>query len=98
MATCRTVVYPDSIWDFCANLPAAILFTVLFGLTTIAHIAQAVIYKKIYSTVIILAGATQAAAYALRSLSIANPSNETFYTLWFILLMVSDPGSGIELC
>ncbi len=41
---------PDSVWPpFCPSLPAAYLYAVLFGIITIAHIAQMIAHKKWYS-------------------------------------------------
>jgi hypothetical protein len=75
-------------WSFCPNLPAAYLFAVLFGLTTVAHMAQAVIHRKGYSWVIILSALLQLLAYVFRIVSIQTPDSESLYILWFVLLLV----------
>ena len=55
--TCKAVNTHDTNWEFCPNIGAAYVLTVLFAATTVAHIVQAVVYRKGYSWVIILAGA-----------------------------------------
>lgn len=53
---CKAVNADDTLWDFCPSVGAAFLFTVLFAITTAAHFVQAIVYRKGYSWVIILAG------------------------------------------
>lgn len=43
---------PKAQWSYCPSLGAAILFTILFGSTTCAHVAQAVIYRKKFCWVV----------------------------------------------
>ncbi|KFY78699.1 hypothetical protein V499_02192 [Pseudogymnoascus sp. VKM F-103] len=40
-------------WAFCPSTPPAIVFTVLFAITTFAHLSQAIFYKKAYCWVIV---------------------------------------------
>ncbi|KAK5164516.1 uncharacterized protein LTR77_009722 [Saxophila tyrrhenica] len=68
---------------------AAYLYTVLFGITTIAHAVQMFLHRKPYSFVITFSGALQTAAYVLRVLSIQNPASVGFYTYWFVIMMVA---------
>ena len=55
-----------------------------------AHIAQAVIYRKGYSWVIIVSCLMQFACYIFRVLSIKNPNSSTDAIAWFILILVSN--------
>ncbi|TVY42064.1 hypothetical protein LSUB1_G001846 [Lachnellula subtilissima] len=71
-------------WDSCPSTPAAILFAVLFALTTSAHLAQGILYKKLYSWVIICSGLAQTLNFIFRVISIKNPTNLGDYTAWFI--------------
>ncbi|KAK2873841.1 hypothetical protein FQN49_002026 [Arthroderma sp. PD_2] len=57
----------DLAWDSCPSFPPAVLFSVLFFLTTTTHIVQAVTFKKPFSWVIIVGGAWELAAFALRA-------------------------------
>ena len=74
-------------WSFCPSIGADYLFTLLFGAVAVAHIAQAIIYKKVYSLVIIIAAAWQTAAFAFRADSILNPWETNPYSAWFILIL-----------
>ncbi|RFU27627.1 hypothetical protein B7463_g8702, partial [Scytalidium lignicola] len=79
---------PNTIWSFCASLPAAYVFLSFFSLTAVAHIIQAVLYKKAYCWVIIVSALWQVATYTLRILSINNPTSYGLYAGWFVLIMV----------
>ena len=87
MAKCNAITDPNSIWTFCPNVGAAYLFAALFGLITIAHVVQAIAYRKLYSLVIIISAALQTATYVLRILSIQHVTNDQFYTYWFVFMM-----------
>lgn len=76
-------------WNFCPSFAASILFTVLFGATTLAHIIQAAQHKKAYCWVIIMSGIWQTVCYIFRDLSIRNPDSFADYAAWFILILVS---------
>ena len=39
---------PDTLWNFCPSFPAADLYAILFGLITIAHVAQAINHRRMY--------------------------------------------------
>lgn len=76
-------------WSLCPSLPAAILFTILFALTTCAHLSQAVFYKKIYCWVIVGSGLAQTVNCILRIVSIKNPNSLGPYAAWFVLILAS---------
>jgi hypothetical protein len=80
---------PNAQWNFCPNIGAAYLFCILFGLTTIAHIAQAIRYKKAYCWVIIASAGAQTLCYIFRVLSIIYSANQSYYDAWFVLILVS---------
>ena len=61
---------------------------VLFGLTLVAHIVQAIQHRKAYCWVIIMASSWQTAAYVCRIISIQQPKSIGPYSAWFILLLV----------
>ncbi|RDW65136.1 hypothetical protein BP6252_10787 [Coleophoma cylindrospora] len=63
----------NTVWAFCPSTPAAILFTVLFALTTLAHLSQAIFYRKRYCWVIIGSGLIQTTNYIFRIISIIAP-------------------------
>ncbi|KAE9374872.1 hypothetical protein N431DRAFT_533814 [Stipitochalara longipes BDJ] len=69
-------------WDFCPSTPAAIIFTVLFALTTSAHLWQAIFYKKTYCWVIVGSGLAQTLNYIFRIISIKDPDSLSMYTAW----------------
>lgn len=79
---------PDTQWNFCPEIGPAYLFAVLFGLTTIGHIYQAIHYRKPYCWVIILSGLAQTLCYIFRILSIKNHTVFGDYAAWFILILV----------
>ena len=64
-------------------------FTILFALTTVTHLIQAIFYRKGYCWVIICSGLAQTICYIFRLLSIQNPTSFSDYAAWFILILVS---------
>ena len=89
MGSCSAQTNPNSQWPaLCPNSGAAYLFAILFGLTLTAHIVQSIIYRKGYSWVIAMGALWQTACYVFRILSIKYVANETYYSVWFILMLV----------
>lgn len=90
MGGCPAQTDPNTQWPgLCPNSGAAYLFAVLFGLTLTAHIVQSIIYRKGYSWVIAIGALWETACYVFRILSIKHVANETFYTVWFILMLLA---------
>ncbi|PVI08236.1 hypothetical protein DM02DRAFT_690747 [Periconia macrospinosa] len=91
MATdsCAALTTQGSVWTFCPSLGADVLFCVLFALTTVAHIAQMIWYKKWYSSVIVISAALQTTSYIIRGINIQQPSQSTLYIIWFVLMMIA---------
>ncbi|PWY79248.1 hypothetical protein BO70DRAFT_338439 [Aspergillus heteromorphus CBS 117.55] len=89
MTECKALSTPNTMWDFCPSVAAAYLFTILFALTTLAHLAQAIIYRKPYCWVITVSGLIQTVTYIFRVLSILNPASYTDYAAWFVLILVA---------
>jgi len=79
----------NSLYAFCPSLGAAILFAVLYCLTTLFHIFQAVKFRTAFCWVIIMSGTWQTVAYIFRSLSILSPTSQGFYDPQFILILVA---------
>ncbi|OBT91793.2 hypothetical protein VE01_09358 [Pseudogymnoascus verrucosus] len=76
-------------WAFCPSTPPAIVFTVLFALTTFAHLSQAIFYKKAYCWVIVGSAFIQTVNYICRIISITNPNTLGPYAAWFILMLIA---------
>lgn len=97
MGSCPAQTDPNTVWPgFCPNSGAAYLFAILFALTLIAHIAQAIIYRKGYSWVIAMGALWQTACYIVRILSIKHVANDTYYSVWFTLMLVRHIVAGFE--
>ncbi|PWY66716.1 RTA1 domain protein [Aspergillus heteromorphus CBS 117.55] len=63
---------PNAQYDYCASGPAAILFSVLFGITMIAHLTQAIIYRKRFCWVIVMGTAWECLGLIMRTYSTIN--------------------------
>ncbi|KAI9665829.1 MAG: hypothetical protein M1821_003763 [Bathelium mastoideum] len=74
-------------WSFCPSIGADYFFIVLFGLATIGHLAEAILYRKVYSLVIIIAAAWQTAGFIFRAISIRNFWQTGPYSAWFVLIL-----------
>ncbi|KAL4926221.1 RTA1 domain-containing protein [Aspergillus undulatus] len=71
-----------------ANFAAPVLFSVLFGLTTLAHIFQAFVFKKRYAWVVIMGALWELLAFIMRSLFAKNQSKDAYntpFTIFFLL-------------
>lgn len=91
MGSCPAIEVPedDRVWNFCPNIGAAYFIAIPFIITTCAHIAQAIIYRKGYCWVIAMSATWQCICYILRILSIKNPDSDGLYTGCFTLILVS---------
>ena len=89
-ANCPAKDNPDAVWPpMCPNVGAAYFFAILFALVTVAHITQAIIYRKAYSWVIVMSSIWQSVAYIFRILSIRQVDNQTWYIAWFLLILLA---------
>jgi energy-converting hydrogenase Eha subunit E len=86
---CKALAAPDTMWSFCPNLGASIFFLVLFAGTTVAHLAQAVHYKKSYCWVIVMSTLWQLLTYIFRTVSIEAPASFGDYAAWFVLILIA---------
>lgn len=92
MGGCPAQTDPNTQWPgFCPNSGAAYLFAIFFGLTLTTHIVQSIIYRKGYSWVIAMGALWEMACYVFRILSIKHVANSTYYSVWFILMLVTPP-------
>ena len=79
----------DTLWSFCPSVAAAYAFAIFFGLTFIAHVAQGIYYRKVYTWVIAMSTLWQLVAYIFRIISIGTPTNLGNYAAWFVLILVA---------
>lgn len=86
--TCKALTTEDTLWTFCPSMAASILFFALFVGTTLAHIFQAIRYRKLYCWVVIVSALWQVGTYFFRTLSIRRPDSFGAYAAWFILILV----------
>ncbi|KAJ6589220.1 RTA1 like protein-domain-containing protein [Mycena capillaripes] len=63
---------------YCPSFPAAVLFSALFGLTTFAHLVQAIHYRKKFCWVVIMAGMWETGGLVLRVFSVLNTTSLAF--------------------
>ncbi|RBQ74908.1 hypothetical protein FVER14953_13726 [Fusarium verticillioides] len=89
MSTCHALQVPNTQWNFCPSAAASILFLVLFTLTTIAHLIQAIQYRSTYCWVIIMSAFWQVFTYIFRTVSIYNPASFDYYATWFVVILVA---------
>ena len=87
--TCAAIQGSDPLWNFCPNVGAAYLYAILFALTTLAHVGQAIMYRKVYCWVIAMSGLCQFFAYVFRIVSISHPTSVAMYGTWFVLILVA---------
>ncbi|KAI1453007.1 RTA1 like protein-domain-containing protein [Annulohypoxylon moriforme] len=98
--TCIQTIVPDAngylppgtchaLWDYYPSFSAAMVFTFLFGLLTIAHLYQSIIYRKKFCWVIVMASFWETMAYLLRTVSTRYQSNTAIYLIFQIFILLS---------
>jgi hypothetical protein len=80
---------PLNHWKYCPSWPAAILFTILFGLTSTLHIYQAWHYKKTFCWVLIMGALWEFISAATRIVSIDDPHNKSISQTTFVFLVLA---------
>ncbi|KAJ5247655.1 hypothetical protein N7468_002638 [Penicillium chermesinum] len=79
----------NAILFYVPSLAAAILFCVLYGLTSGIHIVQAVLYKKKYAWVVIMGGTWELLAFVFRALLTRNQASDTWDTLYTVFFLLA---------
>ena len=77
------------LWSYYPSFGAAILFTILFGISTVAHIIQAIVYRKRFCWVIIMAGLWETTGFLLRTLATRHQLSLGLYTPEELLILLS---------
>ncbi|KAJ7748794.1 RTA1 like protein-domain-containing protein [Mycena maculata] len=80
---------PNYNFLYCPSFPAAVLFSALFGLTTIGHFIQAAYYRKRFCWVIIMAGIWETAGLILRVLSVLHTTSSAYGTPSQLLILLA---------
>lgn len=86
---CYPITDPNANWNYCPSFPAAILFSVLFGLITVVHITRAVSYKKPFALVVCMGAGWECAGYIFRTLSVVHQLNSTFALIQLLLILLA---------
>ncbi|KAJ5895003.1 hypothetical protein N7495_006694 [Penicillium taxi] len=68
---------------------AAIVFCIFFSATTIAHLVQAILYKKGYVWVIIMGAAWELLAFIFRALLTRHQNSATYDTLYTVFFLLA---------
>ncbi|KAH8703307.1 RTA1 like protein-domain-containing protein [Talaromyces proteolyticus] len=79
----------DSLLLYVPSFAAAVLFVVLFGLTTIAHIAQGVAYKKPFTWVITMGAIWEIGAMVMAALLAKHQNSDTYDTVHQVLFLLA---------
>ncbi|KAF2820835.1 hypothetical protein CC86DRAFT_360087 [Ophiobolus disseminans] len=79
----------NALWAYFPNFAAAIAFSVLFGILTIAHLAQAIMYWNGFCWVILMAALWETGAYAFRALGSKNQQSSGIALVAQILVLVA---------
>ncbi|KAI5463524.1 RTA1 like protein-domain-containing protein [Mariannaea sp. PMI_226] len=80
----------NAYYNFYPNFNGNLAFAVLFGLTTIIHLVQAIIYKKRYCWVVIMGAAWELAAFVVKTIGAHSQQNLSF-VIWGTLLFLLAP-------
>lgn len=86
---CYPISDPNAQWEYCPSYAAAIAFSVLFGIVTVGHTIQAILYRKPFALVLIMGAAWETAGYIFRTLSVEHQLNETYSTAQDLLILLA---------
>ncbi|KAI0888498.1 RTA1 like protein-domain-containing protein [Annulohypoxylon maeteangense] len=98
--TCIQTIEPDAngylppgtchaLWDYYPSFSAAMAFTIIFGLLTVAHLYQSIAYRKKFCWVIVMASFWETMAYLFRTVSTRYQSNTAIYLVFQIFILLS---------
>ncbi|KAK5719805.1 hypothetical protein LTR17_015094 [Elasticomyces elasticus] len=79
----------NALWVYFPNFNAAVVVSILFGILTIAHIGQAILYRNGFCWVIIMAALWETIAYAFRALGSKNQQSSGIAIVAQILVLVA---------
>ncbi|KAI8307212.1 hypothetical protein K4K61_003753 [Colletotrichum sp. SAR11_59] len=77
------------VWPYVPSFEGNLALAILFGLSTLVHLAQAVMYKQRYCWVIIMAGVWETSAFVLRTLGAKNGRVLPFYIISSLTFMLA---------
>ncbi|KAL3293349.1 RTA1 domain-containing protein [Colletotrichum asianum] len=76
-------------WPYVPSFEGNLALAILFGLSTLVHLVQAVMYKQRYCWVIIMAGVWETSAFVLRTLGAKNGRVLPFYIISSLTFMLA---------
>ncbi|KAI2469543.1 RTA1 like protein-domain-containing protein [Annulohypoxylon bovei var. microspora] len=79
----------NSYYNFNPQFAPAVAVAVLFGVLTGMHIAEAIIFRKRYTWVLIMGGIWETTAFILHSLGARDQQNVGYATAWQILFLLA---------
>jgi hypothetical protein len=79
----------NALWLYFPNFAVAIAFSILFGILTIAHLGQAILYRNNFCWVLIMAALWETVAYAFRALGSRNQQSAGIAIVAQILVLVA---------
>ncbi|ETN41095.1 uncharacterized protein HMPREF1541_03030 [Cyphellophora europaea CBS 101466] len=99
-STCTQTIEPDrngyvppgtcgALWAYYPSFAAAVAFAVLFGALLIAHLGQAILYKKGFCWVITMASLWEFGSYGFRAAGSKNQQSNALATLAQILVLLA---------
>ncbi|KAJ7038034.1 RTA1 like protein-domain-containing protein [Mycena alexandri] len=74
---------------YCPSFPAAVLFSALFGITTLVHLIQAIHYRKAFCWVIVMAGIWETIGLSLRVMNVLNTTSLAYGIPSQLLILLS---------
>ncbi|KAI1373191.1 RTA1 like protein-domain-containing protein [Hypoxylon crocopeplum] len=79
----------NALWDYYPSFSAALAFTILFGLLTLAHLYQGIAHRKKFCWVIVMASFWETMAYLFRTVSTRYQQSTGIYLVFQIFILLS---------
>ncbi|KAK3935800.1 RTA1 domain-containing protein [Diplogelasinospora grovesii] len=80
----------NSYYNFDPSYAGNLAFAILFGMTSFAHLVQAILYRKKYCWVLIMGAVWECIAFIMRTLG-AHDQQQMQYVIWGTLLVLLAP-------
>jgi RTA1 like protein len=87
--TCYPPTEKGVLWPYCPSFGAAVTFSCLFGVVSIAHIVQAIIHKKPFSWILIMGCLWECGGYIFRSLAVTAQKHIGWLTAQSLLILLA---------
>jgi hypothetical protein len=79
----------NSLWNYSPSFAGAIIMSVIFGILSLVHLIQMIVYKKWFCWVIAMGAAWECAGFVLRAAAAKNQASMAFAIVSQLLILLA---------